>query len=129
MKITQVVPISETGQIDENGEEYDNFLCFLYDDNFPLVNTFALHKAQLTDGDSFWYHTKTPSAEARLSLSYDLTKLILDRKVHVRIQIQITLHRAHNSSKLSSLPLSMWERGCTRAYRGRRSWSRAGAVE
>ena len=81
MKITQVVPILDKQENALNEEEYDKYICVLYDDNFSLVNTFETHKQKLTDGQGFIYHNKLPLSDIKMSISYDYTKLTIEHNV------------------------------------------------
>ncbi len=83
MKITQVVPIvnSKKAESKDDGDEYDRYICFLYDENYSLANTFDTHKQQLVDGQDFLYYNKSPCTDIRLSISYDYSKLMVYRSV------------------------------------------------
>ena len=83
MKITQVVPIKESEEQKVSDEEYDKYICYLYDDNYFLVNTFETWKSKLVDGQSFTYYNKTPYTEITISISYDYTKIAVERQVNI----------------------------------------------
>ena len=81
MKITQIVPIKEYDATAQNEEEYDKYICYLYEGNFSLANTFETHKAQLVDGLTFNYHNKSPASEVKISISHDYSKITIIRNV------------------------------------------------
>jgi len=87
---SRIVPIFEqesNSKIYKNDEEYDKYLCCLYEENYFLADMLEKHKENLLNGENFNCFNKEKISILKFQLSHDFSKLNIERDVFFLYQI------------------------------------------